>query len=166
MKIDWKSVSVISVVFFVISTWVSNLLENVINPWNQQLINTAKTPLREVLASISSFFVMKIPIYSVILSVILTLLSIWLASRFLLYFKVRKNKLQIIKATYGLSNKKINITNELNRSVENNELLTILSNHIAGDPCPGVVKRGNIKYKYAGQILEKTFLEGDRIALP
>ena len=80
--------------------------------------------------------------------------------------EVRKRKLEILHATYGKNESQIDITNELNNSVNSNSLNIVLSNNIAGDPCPGIPKIGKIQYQYNGKILQRDYVEGEVIILP
>ncbi len=77
-----------------------------------------------------------------------------------------ENTMEIIEASYGTSEKILNITEELKKLVINNKLNIIASNAIAGDPYPNQVKYLTLKYKYKGHIITKKFLEQARIVIP
>ena len=63
----------------------------------------------------------------------------------------------------AIKNKKFN---KLNDAVENNKLKIILSNNIAGDPTPGVVKDGTVKFKFNNKEETRNFKEADTVELP
>lgn len=107
-------------------------------------------------------FRISISIFSLILSLIIIIVA------FKLYKKIiiGKRSLKILNAEYGIQDKFINITNELNNSVENNKLRLVLSNNIAGDPYVGINKIGKIEYKFNGNKFEKEFKEGETMELP
>ena len=101
-----------------------------------------------------------------ILSIISGFLGVIFVYKIFERIKTSKRKLRIIKAVYGRDLVWLDITNELNRAVENDKLIIVLSNNIAGDPLVGVQKIGVIKYQYDGKIEEETFIEGVTINLP
>lgn len=74
--------------------------------------------------------------------------------------------LKIINATYGSGVTFIDIADKLNSSIQENKLKIILSNDIAGDPTPGVVKEAKIRYQYKGEVKENIYKENDTIELP
>jgi len=74
--------------------------------------------------------------------------------------------LEIIKATYGSSNKFIDVTSKLNDEIKDNRLLIEASNKIAGDPCVGLVKKLIIRYKIDNNIYEAEYKENEMVKLP
>lgn len=74
--------------------------------------------------------------------------------------------LEIIKAEYGSNRKSIDITSKLNEKIEDSELHIKVSNNIAGDPDPNVVKTLKIKYLYQGKTYEKEIKENLNLDIP
>lgn len=95
---------------------------------------------------------------------ILIIIIIWFFVSFV-YRKIKDKikKLKIIEAKYYTNLHSLDITRELNESVEKDKLKIVLSNNIAGDPHKGFTKRGLIKYRLNGKIDEKTYKEGEVI---
>ncbi len=78
-----------------------------------------------------------------------------------------KDKFKIVKATYGTHSEKIiDITEQLNKSIVNGTLTIQLTNRIGGDPDEGISKKGKIKYAFFGVEQEKEFDENSNISLP
>jgi hypothetical protein len=77
----------------------------------------------------------------------------------------RVDNLKIIKATYGSGETFLDITDQLNKLVNKGKLKIVLNNDIAGDPTPGSVKVGKIKYELNGKIFEKDYTENDTVEL-
>ncbi len=103
----------------------------------------------------------KIPVWSFILSIFLTLIT-----RAVYRYIKNKGNLEILKATYGRGSIEKDIAHELKKSIIGNNLKIVLSNNIAGDPVPGVVKVAKIEYKMGNRKIKKEFIEGDVINLP
>lgn len=107
-------------------------------------------------------FEISISIFSLSLSLLIIFISFKLYRKFI----INRRNLKILDAEYGIQDKFINITNELNNAVENNRLKLVLSNNIAGDPYVGKNKIGKIKYKFNGNKFEKEYKESEIIELP
>ncbi|MFA5360194.1 MAG: DUF3395 domain-containing protein [Patescibacteria group bacterium] len=75
-------------------------------------------------------------------------------------------KLLIIKASYGLPEKTINVTKELSQLIAEGKLKIKVSNDIAYDPIPGKNKILTIQYSHEGKIQTKEIREGDEVNLP
>lgn len=79
----------------------------------------------------------------------------------------KSEKLHILEACYGSKpNNIINVTEKLNEKIRNNKLSFKVSNDIAGDPDPGIIKSLDIKYQISDKIIEKTFKENEEVNLP
>jgi hypothetical protein len=113
-------------------------------------------------------FSVEIPAVKIPLSlVVLFFVLLVIVSKLYNFVKFRGQKLKIIKAIYYTDDAhSIDITNELNKAIENNKLKIVLSNQIAGDPHYGVVKKGKIRYKINEREIEKEYQEGDVVELP
>jgi len=72
----------------------------------------------------------------------------------------------IIKAEYKTNKKSVDISRQLTEKILNNELHIIVTNEIAGDPDPGMVKSLKIKYYYQGKLYEQEIKEGQRLDIP
>lgn len=147
---------------FLSSTYFLNLLDNIFDPINNYLLINSMGLFYVIYDSILLILNIKIPTYSLFISVFI----IWLLNKSYRLFKFEASKLKIISAVYGKNNKYMDIKNNLNDLVENNTLRILLDNRIAGDPIYGTPKEGIIKYKYNGNLQEKNFNEGDLIELP
>jgi len=79
---------------------------------------------------------------------------------------LRKSPLEILKAEYGTSNKKLDVTKELRQRIDCNKLDLIASNEIKGDPDFGKVKKLTIEYKFDGIFVTKQFSENERVVIP
>lgn len=75
-------------------------------------------------------------------------------------------RLELMEAFYGSPNKTIEVTKQLEEKIIDNKLNFIVSNEIAGDPDPGIVKKLRIIWQYSGEVLEKEFDEGQIVNLP
>lgn len=104
----------------------------------------------------------KFPFYAIILSVFI----LGLSYRFYRVWQIRKRSLKILSAVYGSGNHYIDITGALNNAVQDNSLKIVLSNNIAGDPTPGIVKDGTIKYRFNNTAETRSYHEADTIELP
>ena len=80
--------------------------------------------------------------------------------------KLKDNKLEIIKATYGTPKAESDVTEELRQRIVDNKLETVASNDIKNDPDFGTVKNLSIEYKFGGIIVAKEFTEGNRVVIP
>jgi len=68
--------------------------------------------------------------------------------------------LEIISAKYFVSDScGVDVTNELRNLINNDMLDIVVSNNIAGDPCPGTVKNLYVRYSLDGEQTETTVLE-------
>jgi hypothetical protein len=74
--------------------------------------------------------------------------------------------LEISNATYGTTNKKIDVTQTLRQMIHDNKLTVTASNEIAGDPEWGVVKDLVINYKIGNTVKKITINEGINVTLP
>lgn len=108
-----------------------------------------------------NFLGYKVPIWSLLLSLLLTLMF-----RSLYKYIMNSGSLEILKATYGLESTVVDITERLKGEVIDNKLKIVLSNKIAGDPVPGKIKRGIIEYKIGRRKASKEYIEGDVIDIP
>lgn len=114
---------------------------------------------------LNKLYGIKISFLYIIVFIIVYILVLFV-KRYKLEMQRKKNEFVILKATYGAHDKEINITNELNNLIEDGKLKTVLSNKIAGDPNIGIVKKGDIKYRYKGEKHDKQYNERDLIELP
>lgn len=83
-------------------------------------------------------------------------------------FLVKRRKLSILEAEYGVPGSYVDITPEIQDFVLSNKLNAIISNGLTGgfDPKPGLHKRAVIKYKLGSKESKITIPEGDRAILP
>ena len=80
---------------------------------------------------------------------------------------IEDTKFRILKASYGTSNNKIDVTYQYTKRIINGCLDVVVSNEIAeNDPHRGFVKILTIEYIYKGKKSEKQVHEGARIQLP
>ena len=79
---------------------------------------------------------------------------------------IEEGKLEILEAKYGANGHFIDITSKLQDQIKNNRLEIPLSNQIAGDPINGIVKKGEITYKFNRKKFNISFNENDLISLP
>jgi len=82
-----------------------------------------------------------------------------------------KAKLDIVKATYGVldgtSDQQADVTEQLRRKVEGNQLLVAADNALPGaDPAPDVPKQLRVKFAIDGQQQEVVVNENDNLTLP
>lgn len=75
---------------------------------------------------------------------------------------------KISEAEYGSSTKKKDVTDKLNKLIDNGKLITIANNNLTDgdDPHHGIVKTLKIKYKHNGLIIVKEFQENEPVGLP
>lgn len=122
------------------------------------LISDKKNNIVNFLVNILKFsFIIKV-YYVLIIGIIWSLVSVTFR-----FFKYKKQKLKIIEAKYYTDENSIDITRELNESIEDDELKIVLSNNIAGDPHHGTQKKGLVKYKINGFEDTKEYEEGNMI---
>lgn len=76
------------------------------------------------------------------------------------------DKLEIISATYGTTEKVFDVTKNLSDLITEDRLGIVASNNIAGDPHPGVIKDLKIQYKYQGQEHTRAVKEGQELIIP
>lgn len=107
-------------------------------------------------------FPITLKLYHIILFTIIWLVISGMYSK----LKHRNQRLRILAAKYFTETRSVDIKNELNNSIEHDHLKIVLSNNIAGDPHPGVVKRGSIKYKMNGKVYKGEYGEGEVIQIP
>jgi ABC-type multidrug transport system fused ATPase/permease subunit len=75
--------------------------------------------------------------------------------------------LKVVEASYGTSNKSLDVTTILNQLINNNRLEFVANNDLVGeDPDFGTVK--NLKITYKIDDLEKTenYIEGEKVTIP
>lgn len=84
------------------------------------------------------------------------------------FLKVDKhqNNFEILEATYGDSDKIIDVTNKIRAKISENALNITVSNDIFGDPAPGIRKIAKVRYKHDNEIKEISVNEGDQLILP
>ncbi|MGB4441669.1 MAG: hypothetical protein WBJ62_05535 [Coriobacteriia bacterium] len=73
---------------------------------------------------------------------------------------------EIVSGRYWTPNASLDVTAELAALVRNGRLETVASNALEGDPDEGTVKTLTIRYRIWGAVIEKEFLEGERVSLP
>lgn len=152
-----KDIILIQVFAGLILLFVGYLINYLLNIW---LDNQNK--LLNIFSAIMQFQV-KIPVYIIVLLIILIVFM----PKVYNVFKIRKQKLKIIKAIYYTDDlHSTDITNELNNFVENDKLKIVLNNKIADDPHKGTEKNGKVKYKINGIEKEKEYKENEIIELP
>jgi len=74
--------------------------------------------------------------------------------------------LEILNASYGSDDQKIDVTPILRQMITKNQLTVKVSNEIAGDPHNGVVKKLDINYRIGQKIDTRSGLEGAIITIP
>jgi hypothetical protein len=76
--------------------------------------------------------------------------------------------LKILTAGYGYSNCMINITERLNKQIQNNKILLDANTDLYSktDPCPGKVKFVFAKYRYCGFVDSVYVTEGNTLIIP
>ncbi len=139
---------------FILADVLTILIANVLN----KLVEI------KLIRDIHNILLIKIPLWylaTLLFGWVVTLAFIKLMNR---VFK--KGSLVILEAVYGRGSKFIDLAIELNELIKKNQLSVTLSNDIGGDPCIGVQKEAKVKYALNGQVLEKTYLEGEIIKLP
>jgi len=72
----------------------------------------------------------------------------------------------IVSAMYGTIMKDVDVTKQLNELIKDGVLEVVVSNKIAGDPHPGVLKTLRVEYYYNDFILTREYLEGDTVKIP
>ncbi len=79
-----------------------------------------------------------------------------------------RNRLQVVRATYGSGRRTVDVTNRLNAQIRDGRLYVPITNDaMGGDPSPGERKTLRIQYVYDGQQQsEVVFNEGDTLMLP
>jgi Domain of unknown function (DUF3395) len=76
-------------------------------------------------------------------------------------------KLQINRAVYGKGGSGNDVTQRLQRMIQNNTLNVLVTNiNMGGDPNKGADKTLKVDYTYRGQRLQAVVNEGDRLKLP
>lgn len=84
-----------------------------------------------------------------------------------IFIKVEgRTSLRILTAEYGAEGKFIDITNYLNKKIENNHLKIKITNEIAGDPIPGKFKKAKIRYSFGNEIQDIIINENEDLELP
>ncbi|MBI4834197.1 MAG: hypothetical protein HY811_05205 [Planctomycetes bacterium] len=73
---------------------------------------------------------------------------------------------EIIRATYGTSDKTLDITDIARGHIKNGKLVMKVDNNLKGDPHINVPKKGIITYKVNGIEMTKAYKEGDTVNLP
>ena len=74
--------------------------------------------------------------------------------------------LVIVNATYGAMDKRIDVTDQLNKAIRGAELHVHVGNDLGGDPCPNIVKDLIVRYRYEDQERHLTLKEGADLNLP
>ncbi len=146
--LKYKDQIVIGLIVFVLSKFIEYLVS---------LIGANKNLLFKVLS-----YQFSTKIYFIFIFVSLW----WLLSMVYRNYKLRNNKLKIVRAKYYTESSSLDITDELNNAVQDNRLKIILSNNIAGDPHKGSKKQGSVKYVFNGIENERVYIEGEPIDLP
>lgn len=81
--------------------------------------------------------------------------------------KRTQKKLKILKGTYGIISKNIDITDKLNGMIKDDKLVTEATNALVdSDPVPGIPKFLDIEYIVNGKKIIKKFSENDAVNLP
>lgn len=75
--------------------------------------------------------------------------------------QMEKNRLRILKATYGTNEKFTEVTTQLQGLVKDNRLKVTASNSIAGDPHERVKKKLTVIYELNSKVIETSVIEGD-----
>jgi hypothetical protein len=81
-------------------------------------------------------------------------------------FKAITSELTIVSALYGKNETYVNVTDLLNKKIENSTLSITVDNNIAGDPLPGFLKEMKIVYSFKGQLHFSLVDEGTKLILP
>jgi len=83
-----------------------------------------------------------------------------------------KDDLVVLEALYGAQNRFVDIASKINTFIVDNKLHILIGNYLAeelvlhGDPCPNVLKKVTVRYKYKGKVLTKTANETEYLDLP
>ena len=78
-----------------------------------------------------------------------------------------EERLQILHASYGAGEQRIDVTDLLNSQVRGNSLQLVVSNSsMGGDPAPGLEKRLRVIYLWQGMRNQTTVGEGETLAIP
>lgn len=73
----------------------------------------------------------------------------------------------ILKGTYGITDKNVDVTDKLNALIKDEKLVTEATNLLVdNDPVPGIPKFLDIEYKYQGEKIVKKFKENEAVNLP
>lgn len=97
---------------------------------------------------------------------VLTLLVLT-ASVIQLPAQAQGRQLHINNAIYGKNGQGKNVTNKLNRMIQNNTLdVKVNNDNMGGDPNVGADKNLKVEYTYEGRTMTKVVKEGDRLRLP
>ena len=81
--------------------------------------------------------------------------------------KIDDEVFKIIKGTYGIIDKNVDVTDKLNGMIEDGKLHTEATNSLVdSDPVPGTQKFLNVEYEYRGERLTKQFKENSVVNLP
>jgi hypothetical protein len=76
-------------------------------------------------------------------------------------------RLQILHATYGAGEQRVDVTNLLNSRLSGNSLQLVVSNSsMGGDPAPGLEKRLRVIYLWQGMRNQTTVGEGETLVIP
>lgn len=79
---------------------------------------------------------------------------------------MKRLKFTIINARYGSDKTLVDMTDQLSQFIIDNKLEIHLTNGIVGDPTPGRLKVGYIKYQIGNSIKEVKCKERDLLKLP
>jgi hypothetical protein len=76
-------------------------------------------------------------------------------------------RLQILRATYGAGEQRMDVTDLLNSQLRGNSLQLVVSNSsMGGDPAPGLEKRLRVIYLWQGMRNQTTVGEGETLVIP
>lgn len=151
----WFKNKWINTLLFILGIYLTSLLEPIFSTFNKLFLPKFLT----VIFYLANY---NIPFYTIPLSfLIIIVFNVTYRN-----FRIKSRSFKILSATYGSGNTFIDITNQLNDAVEDNKLKIVMSNNIAGDPTPGIRKKGKIRYEYANKESEIEYAESDTIDLP
>jgi|GEM_PF-6425937 len=81
--------------------------------------------------------------------------------------QAQEPQLKVQDASYGTtSDHTFDVTEKVKTKVQNNSLVMIADNSIAGDPDPGVVKYLEVEYLFGNRLAKKRVKEGEELRLP